>query len=154
MARNKASGLVKESEPSKLLEAIASDQEPVIKKPKMWFVYKDRKTIQKPDSSSVTFEIPGFEHLGSITTRRAISLDENLQVPIDQVALSQAFEVLMQIGIEISDNRRQYERSGKYVGKSKKKKHDGENADSGCSDGDDEAGVADNTGVVQEGVED
>lgn len=110
--------------------------------------------IQKPDSSSVTFEIPGFEHLGSITTRRAISLDENLQVPIDQVALSQAFEVLMQIGIEISDNRRQYERSGKYVGKSKKNKHDGENADSDCSDGDDEAGVADNTGVVQEGVED
>ena len=157
MARNKASGLVKESEPSKLMDAIArdcSDQEPDIKKPKTWSIYKDRKKNQRPDSSSVTFTIPGFEHLGSITTRRAISLDENLQVPIDQDTLTQAFEVLTQIGIEINDNRRQYERSGKYVGKSKKKRCVGENADTDCSDGDDEAGVADNTGVVQEGVED
>jgi hypothetical protein len=115
-ARNKASMLIEDTTNNRLM--VDAGVEELANHPTKKRACKRNKL----NTSTVTFEVPGHEQFGHITTRRAISLGENLHIPMEEESLHKTFEILMSIGIEVTEHKRCYNKSGQWVGRHNKKK--------------------------------
>lgn len=103
-ARNVQSGLM--SLPSALQADMGTEAQPK-KKPRK----RGAAPVTEP---TVTFKVPSDIDLPQVTTKRSVSIEENLMIPLTEECVSALFTNLTHFGIDVRTSKRSYQRSGRF----------------------------------------